>query len=560
LVKVHSRERHERGQTLIFFVLAMPVFLALIALVVDGSMVLVKRRALQNAADASALAAAQELASAPSSCVGACLANFVKPQANDYSGRNGGPSLHPCNDPDPTQPTDTNCFAAPYVDKNGVTHDGQVEVRITAPSHTFFTAAIGLKSLFDVSARAVASATFATLATPGTTSLSTRNGTTVDGTYSTSTGTVTNATTSGDNGVMFANSTLCPAFEYQGTSANAKIGSVATNGGVSITGNKGKVIDYLAVGRYNEPGCYDNNGVATITYPPVIGPFSPLAWPVPPPSVPTPGSGCTSLNPVSNVTTKARTSNVATLTTAAALVLVVGDSVVVAGVEASFNGTFTVTAATGSSFSYANNGPDVANTSSGGTVTGPSAAVANGWKNTHPSGVYCLTDLRSQPVGAAGTLSLNTNLTTGGTSYTFFAPCISASGGNYKYYSPPSGPAPSPPTLFYASGDNAACGGKAISVQANGTNLTGDIFAPNGRFSVQGNGGVTGAGFIEADTIRIGGTFASYQGAGPIVSGTTTSTTTSTSTIPGFTDSGETITTTIPGTTSTTATTIGLGE
>ena len=114
--------------------------------------------------------------------------------------------------------------------------------------------------------------------------------------------------------------------------------------------------------------------------------------------------------------------------------------------------------------------------------------------------------------------------------------------------------------MFYASGDNAACAGKAISVQANGTNLTGDIFAPNGQFSVQGNGGVTGTGFIEADTIRIGGTCASYQGTGPLVNGTTTTTTTSTTTIPGFTDSGETITTTIPGTTSTTATTIGLGE
>ena len=115
MVKVHNRDRQERGQTLIFFVLAMPVFLAIVALVVDGSMLLVKRRALQNAADAAALAAAQDWPLG-GPCVGACLAS-LQTSANNYSDKNGGPALHPCSDPDPTNPTDTNCFAAPYVDK-----------------------------------------------------------------------------------------------------------------------------------------------------------------------------------------------------------------------------------------------------------------------------------------------------------------------------------------------------------------------------------------------------------------------------------------------------------
>ena len=110
MVKIHKRERREGGQTLIFFVLAMPVFLAVIALVIDGSMLLVKRRALQNAADAAALAAAQDWPLG-GSCTGACLAS-LQTTANKYSDKNGGPSLHPCNDPDPANPSDTNLTAA----------------------------------------------------------------------------------------------------------------------------------------------------------------------------------------------------------------------------------------------------------------------------------------------------------------------------------------------------------------------------------------------------------------------------------------------------------------
>jgi N4-gp56 family major capsid protein len=59
------------------------------------------------------------------------------------------------------------------------------------------------------------------------------------------------------------------------------------------------------------------------------------------------------------VNNKALTSNVATLTTAAAHGFEVGDTVVVADVDATFNGTFTVTAVTSTTFSYAKTASNV---------------------------------------------------------------------------------------------------------------------------------------------------------------------------------------------------------
>src|SRR5436190_3715280 len=122
LIKLRKRERLERGQTLILIMVALPLFFALMALVVDGGNVLVHRRNIQVAADAAALAIAQniDLAVSPHTCGtyqgqsgnGACNA-----LAADYSSKNGvNQSIHKCNDPDPTHPNDTNCWAYPYVD------------------------------------------------------------------------------------------------------------------------------------------------------------------------------------------------------------------------------------------------------------------------------------------------------------------------------------------------------------------------------------------------------------------------------------------------------------
>jgi hypothetical protein len=71
-----------------------------------------------------------------------------------------------------------------------------------------------------------------------------------------------------------------------------------------------------------------------------------------------------------SVTNKALTSNVATLTTSAAHGLAVGMEIVVAGVDATFNGTYTIsTVPTTTTFTYAKTATNVASTPATGTVT-----------------------------------------------------------------------------------------------------------------------------------------------------------------------------------------------
>jgi len=71
-----------------------------------------------------------------------------------------------------------------------------------------------------------------------------------------------------------------------------------------------------------------------------------------------------------SVTNKALTSNVATLTTAVAYGLGVGQVVTVSGVDSTFNGTYTITVVgTTTTFSYAKTASDVASAAATGTVT-----------------------------------------------------------------------------------------------------------------------------------------------------------------------------------------------
>jgi hypothetical protein len=77
-----------------------------------------------------------------------------------------------------------------------------------------------------------------------------------------------------------------------------------------------------------------------------------------------------------SINLKSLTSNVATLTTTAAHNLFVGDSVTVSGVDATFNGTYTITAVPSNvSFRFAKTASNVANTavSPVGTVTNSNA-------------------------------------------------------------------------------------------------------------------------------------------------------------------------------------------
>ncbi|MCI0814593.1 MAG: pilus assembly protein, partial [Chloroflexi bacterium] len=72
----------ERGQSLILLALLLPVVLGFVALTLDVGFALVERRNLQNATDAAALAAAQDLANGESDAT-------VTATAIDYLQRNG---------------------------------------------------------------------------------------------------------------------------------------------------------------------------------------------------------------------------------------------------------------------------------------------------------------------------------------------------------------------------------------------------------------------------------------------------------------------------------------
>ena len=78
---------------------------------------------------------------------------------------------------------------------------------------------------------------------------------------------------------------------------------------------------------------------------------------------------------VANVTNKALTSNVVTLTLGVNP-YASGASVVVAGVGAPFDGTFTLTASSGLTVSYAVTNADIASVAASGTASGSNAASA----------------------------------------------------------------------------------------------------------------------------------------------------------------------------------------
>lgn len=116
-----------------------------------------------------------------------------------------------------------------------------------------------------------------------------------------------------------------------------------------------------------------------------------FSWAFPPNGTPTPqlladpavvtyataGSKTATLtvtNTARTVSNKALTSNVATITTTATHGFKVGQSVVVAGVDATFNGTYTIVATpSGTTFTYAKTAANVTSTASGGSVTSDAA-------------------------------------------------------------------------------------------------------------------------------------------------------------------------------------------
>jgi Putative Flp pilus-assembly TadE/G-like len=135
--------RGERGATLVIFVLFLPVLLAFAAFVLDLGHAFQLRRHLQSAADAAALAAAQELPSTTNATA----------VADDYSAsparRNENPNL-------PEVTTDIS-FPNPV--------GAKVKVTQTATSRIFFAGLFGYDG-WEISASAVASKTSTVAGTP----------------------------------------------------------------------------------------------------------------------------------------------------------------------------------------------------------------------------------------------------------------------------------------------------------------------------------------------------------------------------------------------------------
>jgi len=126
------------------------------------------------------------------------------------------------------------------------------------------------------------------------------------------------------------------------------------------------------------------------------------------------------VNGVFTVTNKALTSNVATLTIGTHS-LSTGQNVTVAGVDATFNGTYALTGTTSTTISYAKTASNVTSVASGGTVTSQYHdhyffAVTQGWSGNTPLGStinehdsagvriasYPILDATSDPVDAEG--------------------------------------------------------------------------------------------------------------------------------------------------------------
>jgi Flp pilus assembly protein TadG len=517
LFNLHKRGRREGGQTLILVTLALPLFLALMSLVVDGGNILVHKRNIQVAADAAALAIAQSVDLASANCPNSC-----SNEGSAYAQKNGvdiTSAWHKCNDPDPANPTDTNCWAYPYVDTSGVSHQDQVEVRLRAHVTTFLAGVIGIYGA-NVSARAVAS-------TNPVTSTTTSPNVTISGTTQTITGSTLITTDpdilSGDSGVAFAMSRRCNAITYSGNPKGQALGAFATNGGLAFGGaGNPKHVKWLAYDQANCPppsGITGSNCTAIAWGDPtdsascvktLTNLHAPVNWPIAPPTPPTLRSG-----------------------------------------------TWNASRDFGLNCINLGSGPVVFTTSG------------------NPPGVYCVN-------GSGASLTINNvgDLTTGD-GYTFFAlggsTITVASGcGNpicnrLQFYWPSAcGSRPTtrttsftcfgrtisgydPQTFLYATNPSANGTTCAICLQGNGNDLTGDIFAtqPNtfppafppgpggGLVAISGGGLAAGKGFIESWLLTIDGNTGNYQGTGTSL------------VIP-----GQTHTTIDPGTTTTTPDTI----
>jgi len=153
-----TRLAREEGQVLPMFAAGAVAMLLMTGIVVDGGNLFQNRQALQNAADAAALAGALYIAAPAASCqgaasVGACAGKYAGLNGSTDGAGNKTTQLGACSaavtdtTPPPTPP---GCYE--------ITQQGQVEVWLTRKTSDFFGGLVGLGTSTQ-SARAVASLT-----------------------------------------------------------------------------------------------------------------------------------------------------------------------------------------------------------------------------------------------------------------------------------------------------------------------------------------------------------------------------------------------------------------
>jgi hypothetical protein len=600
-VRRRQQLRLEVGQILVVVAIALPLFFSVCAFVIDGTNLMVHRRAIQNAADAASLAASQDL-SAPvyqnmtpnPDCTGwageKTARQALVDRIEEYSSKNGGPATLDggscsfdstrCN-----APSDKNCYTWPY--GTGPNAKGLVEVRLSEGVSGFFANVAHLSSLFHVSARAVSSTSpvLGTTTIPGSTDPgSTDPNVTITGPVHTTTDPDTNL---GGNGVGFAMSRICGnlgsgvpgAIDYSGAGTDIDptdnayfvLGAFTTNGGMTMSGNKPKKVTALFYDatrcakpsadsgtanctgkKWGDASDSTNNYCAKTLVDLGQNLTLPINWPLTPPTLPTikTGANASTYDPATDYPSKC---------------VGLGNS-----------GTISITG-NGWASSHV---PGVYCVSGAGTVLkfgGGSAGadVSGGYTFFALGGATILTAGRATVANfyfPSSGCSISRPTTARPTSFTCFGQTISGDcrSAGYCY---------DPQTLLYATSqlsDRGTCGGSgtnnAICLNGSDGNLTGDIFAPKpdvfppsttqtgATVFIAGGALSAGKGFIESWQLTIQGNTGSYTGNGvPIViPGATHTTTDPNITITGTTRAG----TTDPGLTNTftTGTTIGLDE
>jgi Putative Flp pilus-assembly TadE/G-like len=533
---------------------ALPLFFALMALVVDGGNVLVHKRNIQVAADAAALAMAQQvdLSTSPPQCLATCV-----DLGRQYAGKNGvnvDSTWHKC---DSTH--HSNCWTYPFVDGAGQHYD-QVEVRLKAPVSTFFVGAADAllhghtAVTFNVSARAVADTrqVLGVTTIPGPTF--TGSTTTIPGGTHTSTdmSTISNGT-----GVAFAMSGACNSISYTGSGSGtwdqaiangfpgsaSVLGALATNGGVNFQGNAPKKITWLG---FDQARCMNAPNHDPDSPPSGTNACQARAWNTPP------GNGTDSNNNCVQT-------------------LVNLNQTVTGQPWRPINWPLPPPTVPHDPASYPSKCSDVTSRKSGGGNGTVNVDVSN--LATWPAGIYCVTGGTSFQISGADPAA--------STGHTFFALgggtiSLSSNSTLLKYYWPAScGPRPQPTdprqgcvagydpyTLLYATFASAD-GSCAVCLQGQNGSITGDIFAtqPNafpptptqtqtgGVVKVSGGALAAGRGFIESWNLQLSGNTGTYQGTGAgiaIPGGTHTTTDPSTTIIvPGSTGAATTQATTL---------------